>query len=338
MKPLIPLVLALSMLTTPLRATDAGAEMSAAAKNFLAALTAEQKQKASFEFGNDERKNWHFIPKARKGLPIKEMTYEQRLLAQALMATGLSHRGYHKAVGIMSLEAVLADLEKNRAGGATRDPELYFVSVFGTPGKAPWGWRVEGHHLALNFTAPDGAMPVLTPNFFGSNPGEIKAGARAGMRVLGPEEDLGRAVVKSLTDEQRKTAVILDKAPADVINDPKRVDPTKPEGISRAQLTPDQDAALVKLVKEYLFRCRPDVAAADWARVEKAGPDKLFFAWAGGLEPGQPHYYRVQGGNFVLEYDNTQNDANHVHSLWRDFDRDFGADALKAHHDADHAK
>jgi hypothetical protein len=147
-----------------------------------------------------------------------------------------------------------------------------------------------------------------------------------------------RALVKLLNDEQRKTAIILEKAPADIFNDPKRVEPTKPEGISRAQLTPEQDAALVKLVKEYLFRCRPDVAAADWARVEKAGPDKLFFAWAGGLEAGQPHYYRVQGGHFVLEYDNTQNDANHVHSLWRDFDRDFGSDALKAHRDAAHAK
>jgi hypothetical protein len=339
MKSLLPLTLAISLFTGPLlRADDASAEMAAAANNFLKTLTPEQKEKAAFDFANDERKNWHFIPRTRKGLPLKEMTQEQRLLAQALLATGLSNRGYSKAVSIMSLEAVLADLEKGKAGGAVRDPELYFVSIFGTPGKAPWGWRVEGHHLALNFTAPDGSTPVVTPNFFGTNPGEVKTGARAGTRILGAEEDLGRALVKSLTEEQRKTAVILEKAPAEVFNDPKRVDPTKPEGITRAQLTPEQDAALVKLVQEYLFRCRPDVAAADWARVEKAGPDKLFFAWAGSIEPGQPHYYRVQGGNFVLEYDNTQNDANHVHSLWRDFDRDFGADALKAHLDADHAK
>ena len=336
MKSFLPIALAVSFLTAPLRAADAGAEMTVAAKNFLAALTPEQKEKASFDFANDERKNWHFIPRERKGLPIKEMTQEQRLLAHALLSTGLSERGYGKAVSIMSLEAVLADLEKGR--GPARDPEMYFVSVFGTPGTAPWAWRVEGHHLALNFTAPNGAAPVVTPSFFGSNPGEVRAGARAGTRVLGAEEDLGRALVKLLTDEQRKTAIILDKAPAEVFNDPKRVEPTKPEGISRAQLTPEQDAALVKLVKEYVFRCRPDVAAEDWARIEKAGPDKLFFAWAGGIELGQPHYYRVQGGHFVLEYDNTQNDANHVHSLWRDFDRDFGSDPLKAHRDAAHAQ
>jgi hypothetical protein len=335
MKTFLPLVLAVSFLTAPLRAADAAGEMAAAAKSFLAALTPEQKQKATFGFTDDERKNWHFIPRARKGLSYKEMTPDQRKLASALLNTGLSQRGYEKAVAIMSLEAVLADIEKGR--GAVRDPELYFVSIFGTPGTAPWGWRVEGHHLALNFTAPGGASPIVTPNFFGSNPGEVKSGPKAGTRVLGAEEDLGRALVKMLTDEQRKTAIILEKAPADVFNDPKRVEPTKPEGISRAHLTPEQDAALVKLVKEYVFRCRPDVAAADWARVEKAGPDKLFFAWAGGLEPGQPHYYRVQGGHFVLEYDNTQNDANHVHSLWRDFDRDFGNDALKAHRDAAHA-
>lgn len=337
MKTLLPLALATLLFTTPLRAHDASVEMASAAVNFLATLTPEQKAKATFAFADDERKNWHFIPKTRKGLSLKEMTYEQRLLAHALLATGMSHRGYSKAVSIMSLEAVLAVLEKDRVGGAVRDPEQYFFSIFGTPGVVPWGWRAEGHHLALNFTAATDAAPVVTPNFFGTNPGEVKSGPRAGTRILGAEEDLARALVKMLSQEQRKIAIVLEKAPADIFNDPKRVEPTKPEGLTRAQLTPEQDAALVKLVKEYLFRCRPDVAAEDWARIEKAGPDKLFFAWAGGLEPGEPHYYRVQGGHFVLEYDNTQNGANHVHSLWRDFDRDFGDDLLKAHRDAAHA-
>ena len=338
MKSLLSITLCLAFLIAPLRAHDAAAEMAVAATNFLATLTPEQKGKATFDFTSEERKNWHFIPRVRKGLTLKEMTYEQRLLAHALLSTGLSNRGYSKAVSVMSLEAVLAILEKDKAGGAVRDPENYFFSIFGTPGSASWGWRVEGHHLALNFTAAGDAVPSVTPSFFGTNPGDVKSGPRAGTRILGAEEDLGRALVKMLTEEQRKTAVILEKAPADVFNDPKRVEPTKPEGISRSQLKPEQDAALVKLVKEYLFRCRPDVAAEDWARIEKAGPDKLFFAWAGGLEPGQPHYYRVQGGHFVLEYDNTQNDANHVHSLWRDFDQDFGADLLKAHIESAHAK
>lgn len=334
MKTFLPIALALTVFAMPARAHDASAEMTTAAKNFLAALTPEQKQKASFEFTDEERKNWHFVPRARKGVMLKELNYEQRLLAHTLLSTGLSHRGYNKAVSIMSLEAVLAELEQGR--GAVRDPELYFVSIFGKPGVKPWGWRVEGHHLALNFTDTGKGTPIVTPNFFGANPGEVKSGPRAGTRVLAAEEDLARALVKMLTPEQRKIAVILEKAPADVFNDPKRVEPTKPEGLPRAQMTPEQDAALLLLMKEYLFRARPDVAEADLARIEKAGKDKLFFAWAGGFERGEPHYYRIQGGHFVLEYDNTQNGANHVHSLWRDFDRDFGKDLLKEHRDAAH--
>lgn len=336
MKTPFALALALSLLLAPLHAHDATAEMADAAKSFLGALTAEQKAKATFPFAGAERTNWHFIPRERKGLVIKEMTPEQRLLAHALLATGLSHRGYAKAVSIMSLEAVLAELEKGRAGGPVRDPELYFVSVFGTPGgKEPWGWRVEGHHLSLNFTTAGDAAPALTPSFFGTNPGEIRAGPRTGTRVLAAEEDLGRALVKSLTDEQRQTAVILAAAPKDILNVPGR-NATKPEGLAQDKLTAEQTALLVKLVREYLFRHRPDVAAEEWTKIEKAGLEKLHFAWAGGFERGQPHYYRVQGRAFVLEYDNTQNEANHVHSLWRDFDRDFGADLLGEHYKTEH--
>ena len=334
---LLPLALLL-LATAPLHAHESGAEMAAAANNLLVTFTPEQKQKASFEYPDEERKNWHFIPRVRKGLTLKEMTYEQRLLAQGLLATGLSSRGYAKAVSIMSLEAVLAILEKDKVGGAVRDPENYFVSIFGKPGIAPWGWRLEGHHLSLNYAIPNDGLPVMTPSFFGTNPGEVKSGPRAGTRILGTEEELGRTLVKSLTEEQRKVATVHTEAPKEIFNDPKRTDPTKPEGIPQSQLTPEQSATLVKIVKEYLFRCRPDVAAAEFAKVEKAGLDKLHFTWAGGLELGQPHYYRVQGGNFILEYDNTQNDANHVHSIWRDFDHDFGGDLLKAHVDAAHAK
>jgi Protein of unknown function (DUF3500) len=337
MKTPLLLTAALSLLFSPLHAHDATVEMAAAAKNFLGALTAEQKAKATFDFAGAERTNWHFIPRERKGLPIKEMTQEQRLLAHALLASGMSHRGYGKALSIMSLEAVLAVLEKDKVGGAVRDPEMYFVSIFGTPGGTePWGWRVEGHHLTLNFTTAGDAVPAVTPSFLGTNPGEVRAGPRSGTRILAAEEELARALVKSLTDEQRKTAVILAEAPKEVFNEPKRVDPTKPEGLAQSQLTPEQSALLEKLVKEYLGRVRPDVAAVEWEKIAKAGVAKLHFAWAGGIERGQPHYYRVQGGNFVLEYDNTQNDANHVHSLWRDFDHDFGADLLKAHIDAAH--
>lgn len=310
--------------------------MAGAAKNFLMALSPEQREKIRFEFGDEERKNWHYIPRVRKGLPVKEMTQEQRLLAQALLASGLSNRGYEKAVSIMSLEAVLAILENGK--GPVRDPENYFFSIFGTPGGTdPWGWRVEGHHLSLNFTADGNASPSLTPSFFGTNPGEVKTGPRAGTRILGTEEDLGRALMTSLTEEQRKVALLPGATPKDVLNDPKRVDPTKPEGIPQSQMTPEQTAGLVKLVKEYLFSRRPDIATEQWEKIQKAGLGSLYFAWSGEIVPGKPHYYRVQGGNFVLEYDNTQNGANHVHCMWRDFDHDFGMDLLKAHLDAAHS-
>lgn len=332
---LLPLALALTCALSPLRAHEAGDEMAAAAKNFLVALTPEQRAQARFEFANAERTDWHFIPRPRKGLPIKEMTQEQRLLAHALLATGLSNRGYAKAVSVMSLEAVLAELEKARPGNV-RDPERYYVTIFGTPGGAePWSWRFEGHHLALNFTVVGDAAPAMTPSFFGANPGEVRTAPRAGTRVLAAEEELGRTLVKALTEEQRKEAVIAAEAPKDILAMPGRND-VKPQGLAQSKLTPEQNAMLVRLVKEYLFRCRPDVAAEDWAKVEKAGADKLFFAWAGGFERGQPHYYRVQSGSFVLEYDNTQNEANHPHSIWRDFDHDFAADLLGEHYKTAH--
>src|SRR4030095_10273622 len=185
---------------------------------------------------------------------------EQRLLAHALLATGLSHRGYTKAVSIMSLESILAELEKGK--GPVRDPEQYFLSIFGTPGVEPWGWRVEGHHLSLNFTAAGGAAPVMTPSFFGTNPGEVKEGARAGTRVLGQEEELGRTLVKSLTDDQKKKAIILAEAPKEIFNVPGRND-TKAEGIAWADLNATQREGLMKIVQEYVGRHRPDVAAED---------------------------------------------------------------------------
>lgn len=336
-RPLLPSLLVLPLLASiapRVLAHDASGEMAAAANAWLSSMSDEQKAKACFDFGADERKDWHFIPRNRKGLPIKEMTTEQRLLAHALLSNGLSHRGYAKAVSIMSLENVLAELEKGK--GPTRDPELYYFSIFGKPGVEPWGWRVEGHHLSLNFTAAGGAAPAMTPSFFGSNPGEVQSGPRAGTRILSAEEELGRALVKSLNDEQRKKAVILAEAPKDILDVPGR-NATKAEGIAWADLSSAQRDSLMKLIREYVGRHRPDVAAEDIAKLEKAGLDKVCFAWAGGFERGEPHYYRVQGGSFVLEYDNVQNGANHVHSVWRDFDHDFGADLLAEHYKAAHA-
>ncbi len=320
-------------------AHEASVEMTKAASAFLSSLTPEQKAQATFPFESDakgERVNWHFIPRERKGLPLKDMTAPQVALARALLKTGLSDDGYKKAETIQSLESILREMEKDTTG--KRDPLKYYVSVFGTPGAKTWAWRWEGHHQSFNYTSVGDAAPSMTPSFFGTNPGEVREGDHKGLRVLGTEEDLGRSLVKSLTEEQRKVAVIVGDAPKEIFNDPKRPDPTKPEGLAASKLNAEQQATLVKIIKLYLFRARTDVAAEEFAKIEKAGIGNVFFAWAGGFELGQPHYYRVQNTAFVLEYDNTQNNANHVHSIWRDFTNDFGGDLLKRHASEAHAK
>ena len=305
--------------------------MAEAAGNFMAALTPEQKAKAGFELQSNERVNWHFVPQPRKGLPLGEMSPSQKHLAQVLLNSVLSHRGYFKALTIMSLEQILFDLE-NKA--AHRNAELYYFSVFGAPGKDVWGWRVEGHHLSLNFLACGDEVLATTPSVLGTNPAEVRAGPRAGLRVLAQEEELGWKLIKSLDAGQRAVAIITNSAPRDVITgDARKVSPLEPVGIPAAKLARTQRGLLEALIKEFIGRNRAEVADADWAKIEKSGWNKISFAWAGGLEPGQGHYYRVQGPTFLLEFDNTQNDANHVHAVWRDFANDFGEDVLRKHYE-----
>jgi hypothetical protein len=252
-----------------------------------------------------------------------------------LLASGLSQRGQSKALTIMSLEQVLQDLE-GPDRRFPRDPELYFVSIFGTPGpKATWGWRVEGHHLALNFTIVNGAFVSGTPSFMGSNPAEIRSGPRLGLRALAAEEDLGRELIQSLNATQRKTAIFAEKAPADIITGAvRKASPLDQVGLAANDLSADQLVVLKRVIEEYVRRNRPELANADLVKIQDAGYNKVYFAWAGGLEKGDPHYYRVQGPTFLLEYDSTQNEANHVHAVWRDFNGDFGEDLLRKHYDA----
>jgi hypothetical protein len=311
--------------------------MLRAANRFVGALDEGQRTKAQFEFKDNERGNWHFIPKSRKGLPIKEMNSDQRKLALALLASGLSSHGYEKATSIMNLETILHDLE-GAARKLPRDPELYYFSVFGKPGpKDTWGWRVEGHHLSANFTVVDGQLVAGTPSFMGVNPGEVRAGPRKGLRILAEEEDTGRELLKSLSPELRKKAIFTETAPKEIITEAKRkVEPLEKEGLGADQLDAAQKQMLLHLIKIYVERLRPEMADEDLQKIRKAGLDKVYFAWAGGTEKGEPHYYRVQGPTFLLEYDNTQNDANHIHAVWRDFQGDFGEDLLRKHYEQDH--
>ncbi len=332
MKALVSLIL-FAFFTTAAVAHVAVDEMADAATKFLGSLKSEQAAKASFKLKDDERQNWHFIPKARNGLPIKDMTEDQRKLAMKLLRSGLSDHGYGKATNIMSLETILRELEGPNSR-MTRDPELYYISVFGKPDpKGTWGWRVEGHHLSVNYTIVKGEYVAGTPSFFGTNPAEVKAGPRKGLRALGDEEDRARELIKALSPEQREQAIFEKVALRDIVTmAEKRVKPLEQKGIAATKLNADQKQKLLALVKAYVERNRPELAKEDLRKINEAGIDKLHFAWAGGIEKGEGHYYRVQGPTFLLEYDNTQNNNNHIHAVYRDFENDFGEDLLRKHY------
>jgi hypothetical protein len=303
-----------------------------AAKQFLATLPAEKRAKAVFEFNSDERMNWHFVPKVRGGLPYKEMDEVQQRAAVELLKTSLSAGGFKKIAVIRELEKVLHVIEQGR--GPARDTELYYFAFFGEPSESGvWGWRYEGHHVSLNWTSIKGKVIASTPQFLGSNPGEVRDGPMKGTRVLAVEEDLGRALVKSLTSDQSKKAIIGDKAPADILTANKReTGLLEEEGIFYSSLTQDQQGMLITLIREYANVQRPEMAKSRLDKIKKAGIDKVRFAWMGGLEKGEGHYYRIQGPTFLIEYDNTQNNANHIHTAWRDFKGDFGRDLIAEHY------
>jgi hypothetical protein len=312
------------------------AMMSTAAEGFLSSLSSDQRARATFAFEDEQRLDWHFIPRPRKGIPFKDLDPAQRLLGNALLGAGLGQRGLIRAATIMSLDAILREMEQGK--GPVRDPELYFLSIFGDArsGK-PWGWRVEGHHVALNFTLLEGKSVASTPAFFGANPAEVLQGARKGLRALAPEEDLARSLIKSLDDKQRPQAVVSENAPSDILStNLRKAEPLKPAGLQTSKLGQKQQEILMTLLSEYAARHAPDIAAARLDRVRAAGLGNIFFAWAGGFEKGQAHYYRIQGPSFLVEYDNIQNNANHIHTVWRDFNSDFGADLLALHYKQDH--
>jgi len=324
-------LLASLFLPLALNAASPEREMAAAAQKLRDALTPEQRSKAIYEWNDDERFDWHFIPKPRKGLPFKEMTDEQKPLAHALIKTAMSKPGYLKVTNIMSLENILFELENK---SPTRDIGLYYITIFGSPQKSDWGWRLEGHHLSLNFFIFGGKLASVTPSFLGTNPAEIPGGPRKGLRVLNREEDLARQLVKSLTGEQKKIAIIATDAPRDIVTgNSRKAKFLEPVGLGYLKMNPEQQKRLVALIGEYVRRHRAEIADADMKRIQKGGLNKLSFAWAGGLEPGEGHYYRIQGPTFLMEYDNTQNNANHIHCVWRDLEKDFGDDVLAKHYE-----
>jgi hypothetical protein len=317
--------------------SETAGRMAEAATTFLGSLTGEQQARALFSLENEERLNWHYIPRERRGLSLKEMDGSQRKLFHALLSSGLSRHGYAKALDIMSLESILGELE-GPARRYPRDPDLYYVTLFGTPSdESPWGWRVEGHHLSANFLVVRGNRIAPTPNFFGANPARVPQGPLTGLRVLVTEEDLARQLLASLDAEKQARAIIDSEAPADIITTAEpRVKIDDPRGIAGAEMTEDQKRLLVDLVVEYTSRMPKDVADTRMDQIEKEGKTHIHFAWAGSKEKGQGHYYRVHGPSFLIEYDNTQNNANHIHTVWRDLKDDWGEDLLRGHYAKSH--
>jgi len=320
--------------------------MADAATKFVGSLSAEQKAKASFPFESDQLTYWNFIPTEtfpRQGLLIGEMTEAQRTLAHNLMKAGLSQRGYMTATSIMQLEEVLGVIEQaaraatgrseGGPGGLRRDPVKYFVSVFGTPSTTNnWGWRVEGHHVSLHFTVVKGRLVSSTPTMFGSNPAEVKSGPKQGLRVLAAEEDSARELLMALDATQRTTAVFNTTALSEILTTNKpQVTPLEQAGLTAGAMNARQRELLMKVIDVYAGFMADDIAAERLAAIKKAGIEKISFAWAGAAERGQKHYYRIQGPTFLIEYDNAQNDGNHIHSVWRDFNGDFGRDLLREH-------
>ena len=331
---LLIVVATVAQITSP-----AGTRMTDAAANFRDGLTAEQKAKAVFPFDSPERLRWAFVPlqdaqkrPTRKGLRFEEMTAPQREAALALLQAGTSERGYQQATTIMSLESILRELEKG--GGNVRNPGWYFVTLFGTPAKTgKWGWRIEGHHLSLNYVIADALVAAATPAFFGANPATVRDGARQGLRAIPDVDDLARDLFRSLDDTQRQLA----EQPAEKL--PRKLFPEvdaheaakvgEPQGLSAAKMNEKQRATLDKLIHAYIDRLPGDVARSELDRIQQAGPDKIYFAFAGGTDQGQPHTYRLQGPTFVAEFlniqeDSAKNPANHIHSAWRHLPKDFG--------------
>jgi hypothetical protein len=319
--------------------------MAEAARALLDSLDSTQRAKATLVFDNDdERTDWHYIPRDRMGLPIKEMDGSQRALAHKLVATGLSMQAHDRARKIMALEEVLAQLEGD-GRRFMRDQELYCVSIFGDPGDdgKSWFWRFEGHHVSLNNTIVAGRLVSATPVFFGANPAQVRHGEMAGLRALKEEEEMARALLSDLDGEQRAQAIIADEAPADIITGHAVYvrDQVQAAGLASVDMSEGQREMLRKLVGVYVNRLPDALAERQMKKLSDGHLDGAHFAWAhfawaGAQDRGKGHYYRVQGPWFVAEYDNTQNDANHIHAVWRDLENDFGEDLLRRHYRTDH--
>ena len=309
-------------------------QISEACGKFLESLSPEQRTKATFKYLDGERIFWYYPPMNRHGLPLRDMDSGQRKLAYAIMASSLTPRAYEQATQIMDLEEVLGPLEKDE-GKITfdRDPALYYFTIFGEPGgEDPWAWRAEGHHVSLHFSVWGDKVISATPFFFGANPAEVRKGPKKGLRILSAIEDISFNLMNELDAAQRSKAIIYDKAPYDILTfNASRASLPAEEGLPGLEMSGTQKEILMSLVTEYVNRTSTEISQRKLASMQEEGIDDLHFAWGGPVEHGEAHYYRIHGGKFVVEFDNRQNGANHIHSVWRDVENDFAQDVMRDH-------
>lgn len=304
----------------------------------LSTFSSDLKKDLIFTYDHAERSNWHYVPRTRKGIPISAMNDEQQKQLMEFIKASLSEQGYQKTTGVLELEDILRSVEGRPAGDDYRDRLNYSFSFFGEPAKDKlWGWRLEGHHLSLNFSASNGNIEASTPSFFGANPATVPSGKERGRQTLKKETELAFALLNSLSTEQRKTTVFATTPPFDILtrNDRKATLPSE-KGIMYSSLTSAQQDQFLQLLDVYIRNYELGFADKLMAKIKKAGIDQLSFAWAGSQQPGAPHYYRIQGPMLLIEFDNTQNNGNHIHSVVRDLTNDFAEDILSEHLARDH--
>lgn len=310
------------------------------AVDFLKSLSPSQRTKTQMPFNDASRLDWHYIPSSmfpRAGVQLNELDPNQKSKLDELLKAFLSETGYTKTMKIIDLENILLEISGD---SIMRNPENYSVAFYGNPEKdSLWAFSFEGHHVSLNFTILNGKVENA-PRFFGANPARIPYGTREGERTLQMEEDLGFELINSLSEEQRKMAIFQEKPFFDIVTGKStEVEPLSPVGIMYGQLSRNQQLIFLKLLDEYLSTIPAEQAEKRMESIKKEGLDEVRFGWAGATVLGVGHYYRIQGKSFLIEFDNVQNKANHIHTVWRDFDGDFGRDMIREHYmNSDHHK
>lgn len=301
---------------------------------FLNSLDEDQRKIAQLEFDDINRHTWHFLPAAmwpRTGVSLKELNPDQKEKLLLMLRDYLSESGYEKTLGIIELENVLAMMENNPD---FRDSELYYTTFYGNPEKDNnWAWSFEGHHISLNFTVVNGQVSMV-PRFLGASPAVFREGPREGEQTaLGAEQNIGFKLLASLSDEQLEKAIFKKTSFGEIVTSTSsEVGRLQPVGIKMDELDSEQKSILLDLINVYLSVMPQEIAEERFQKLREEDTDEIRFGWAGEKDRNKPHYYRVQGKTFLIEFDNTHNDANHIHTVWRDFNGDFGRDLLLEHY------